>query len=169
MTALQARFADMLARQGISLQREKGLAHCPFHGPERTPSLSIDAERCIFHCFGCGVGGGVRKFAELVGESWSETCNDSRAAKARRARIHAEQRAREILRRRRDERLDTLYTELRPLWREAADAVELLALFHRQPHLGEQFPDLFAEIACEYGDLMFQVSVAEARLDGEVE
>lgn len=29
---------------------------CPFH-EERTPSFSLDAERGLFHCFGCGKGG----------------------------------------------------------------------------------------------------------------
>jgi DNA primase len=29
---------------------------CPFHD-ERTPSFSLDAERGLFHCFGCGKGG----------------------------------------------------------------------------------------------------------------
>jgi len=40
---------------------------CIFH-PDRTPSLSIDKTRGLFYCFGCGVGGGARRFAELVGE-----------------------------------------------------------------------------------------------------
>jgi len=29
---------------------------CPFHD-ERTPSFSVDAERGLYHCFGCGQGG----------------------------------------------------------------------------------------------------------------
>ena len=36
-------------------------ALCPFHS-EKTPSLIINPEREIFHCFGCGVGGNVFNF-----------------------------------------------------------------------------------------------------------
>lgn len=34
---------------------------CPFHG-EKTPSFSVNAERGIFKCFGCGVGGDAITF-----------------------------------------------------------------------------------------------------------
>lgn len=37
---------------------------CPFHN-EKTSSFSVNREKQIFHCFGCGVGGGVFKFIEL--------------------------------------------------------------------------------------------------------
>ena len=39
------------------------MAVCPFH-QEKTPSLSIDAERGLYHCFGCGKGGDVFKWIE---------------------------------------------------------------------------------------------------------
>ena len=45
-----------LKRTGTSY---KGL--CPFH-KEKTPSFSVSAEKQIFHCFGCGIGGDVIKF-----------------------------------------------------------------------------------------------------------
>src|SRR5882724_7708837 len=41
----------------------KGL--CPFH-KENTPSLSVSAVRQIFKCFGCGIGGDVFTFIELI-------------------------------------------------------------------------------------------------------
>ncbi|PIQ83775.1 MAG: DNA primase [Candidatus Omnitrophica bacterium CG11_big_fil_rev_8_21_14_0_20_63_9] len=36
-------------------------ALCPFH-KERTPSFTVNADKQIFHCFGCGVGGNVFSF-----------------------------------------------------------------------------------------------------------
>ena len=34
---------------------------CPFHG-EKTPSFTVNEEKGIFHCFGCGAGGSVFHF-----------------------------------------------------------------------------------------------------------
>ncbi len=36
-------------------------AVCPFH-PEKTPSFIVSADKQIFHCFGCGVGGNALTF-----------------------------------------------------------------------------------------------------------
>src|SRR5580765_2972833 len=43
-------------------RRHQGL--CPFHA-ERTPSFSVDEQKQLFYCFGCGVGGDVFKFVML--------------------------------------------------------------------------------------------------------
>ena len=54
----------------------RGLVRCIFHD-DSTESLSLDLERALFNCFGCGVGGGAKRFAELVGEaSWSMVHED---------------------------------------------------------------------------------------------
>ncbi|MFQ5850740.1 MAG: DNA primase [Candidatus Binatia bacterium] len=37
------------------------LGLCPFH-TEKTPSFTVNEEKGIFHCFGCGVGGNVFSF-----------------------------------------------------------------------------------------------------------
>ena len=39
----------------------KGL--CPFH-TEKTPSFTVNRDKGVFHCFGCGVGGDVVSFVE---------------------------------------------------------------------------------------------------------
>ena len=40
-------------------------ARCPFHA-ERTPSFIVSPDRGTYHCFGCGVGGGMFFFIEAL-------------------------------------------------------------------------------------------------------
>jgi DNA primase len=45
---------------GLSRRRRiRGLV--PLHN-ERTPSFYVSADRQVYHCFGCGAGGGVVNF-----------------------------------------------------------------------------------------------------------
>ena len=45
---------------------------CPFHN-EKTPSFSVSPDKQIYHCFGCGKGGGVVNFImEIEGLSFPE-------------------------------------------------------------------------------------------------
>ena len=51
----------------VVLQRrgQKYVGLCPFH-VEKTPSFTVDEEKSIFHCFGCGIGGNAANFKEMI-------------------------------------------------------------------------------------------------------
>jgi DNA primase len=98
---------------------------CPFHD-ERTPSFGIDPVEKLYHCFGCGAGGDVFKFAmETEGLDFAGALE----ALAERAGIELEREAedpREAERRSRRDRLLALLERtaayyVRVLW-ESAEA-----------------------------------------------
>ena len=63
-------FLVLLERHGAKLSRVsggRGVIRCLFHA-DQTASLSIDVERALFHCFGCGVGGGLLDLRRLLGD-----------------------------------------------------------------------------------------------------
>jgi DNA primase len=49
-----------IASQYTTLKRRgrKWVGLCPFH-TEKTPSFTVDDEKQLYHCFGCGVGGDI--------------------------------------------------------------------------------------------------------------
>lgn len=54
---------DLISSSGVSLV-EKGaswMGRCPFH-EDKSPSLSVNREKGLFNCFGCGAGGDVFDF-----------------------------------------------------------------------------------------------------------
>jgi DNA primase len=59
------------------------MAVCPFH-EEKTPSMSIDPARGLYHCFGCGKGGDVFSFVQ---ETQGVDFGDALELLARRAGI----------------------------------------------------------------------------------
>jgi len=122
----------------------------------------------VWNCFGCGASGGVKRFAELIGEPWADARGESRAAKAQRLRFQARRQAQAILERHAEERDKTLCAEHREAYGEMLGARDLLSLFHRHPGLVAEFPKLVVQTEREYGEALFQCTVLEARLDGEV-
>jgi len=62
--SLLERHLDLAPLRG----RRRGITHCPFHGADRHPSFSVDLDAAVFNCFSCGERGGLKRFAELVGE-----------------------------------------------------------------------------------------------------
>jgi hypothetical protein len=85
-----ARHLDLAPLNG----RRRGLVRCRFH-EDQSPSLSLDLDRGVFHCFGCGTGGGIKRFSELVGEappdfSARPHARESDLQRARREAMHRE-------------------------------------------------------------------------------
>ena len=154
----------------LTVRGPKGTGLCCFHD-EDTPSLSFDFSKGVFHCFGCGKGGGVKDFALAVGEPWGTTHHNTRerarfAVQARQR--HAEERARAILQRRKDEREAVLWAAYFEANDATSAAAELLALFHRRLDLADEFSLLATQTEREYGEALFRQSLIEARLAGEV-
>ena len=48
----------------IEKRGKEWMGLCPFH-EDRSPSLSVNEESRVWHCFGCGEGGDVFRFMEL--------------------------------------------------------------------------------------------------------
>lgn len=170
---LRERFLGLLERHvsGLRISGNRATGLCPFHD-DHNPSFRADLERGVWYCFACGKGGGVRDFTLLVGEGWENTRSESHTTRVRRAvfarRRHTEQQARSILQRRKDEKEDALWAEWCEASNEATQAADLLDLFHRRPDLAAAFPALLDKTEQEYSDALFQRSIQEARIAGEM-
>src|SRR5262249_33177457 len=157
---------DLLQRYvpKLTIRGKRATGCCPLH-PDHHPSFSADLEKCVWYCFPCGRGGGVRDFALALGEDWSTTRSEPRTAKIRRARVQAERQARAILEQRAEERDKELCAEHRQAYGAMLGARDFLTLFHRRPDLAAEFPDLVIHTEREYGEALFRCTVLGARLD----
>jgi DNA primase len=61
-----ANIVDVIS--GYTSLRKRGITYsglCPFH-QEKTPSFSVNADKGLYYCFGCGEGGDVVRFMERM-------------------------------------------------------------------------------------------------------
>ncbi len=66
--AIRDRVSIVEVVSGYVALKKAGRNHlglCPFHN-EKTPSFTVNEERGLFHCFGCGVGGTVFTFVMKI-------------------------------------------------------------------------------------------------------
>ena len=56
---------ELMASLGIELRQagSEYMGLCPFHD-DRNPSLAVNAEKGVWHCFGCGKSGNSYSFLE---------------------------------------------------------------------------------------------------------
>jgi len=59
--------AALVRAKGIELKKngKSYFGLCPFHN-DTNPSLSINPNKNLWQCFGCGAGGDVIRFVELI-------------------------------------------------------------------------------------------------------
>lgn len=65
---VQSEFLELFRQAGLYISSRPGdqVHVCPWHA-DTEASLSIHAEAALFHCFGCGAGGGIARLRALVG------------------------------------------------------------------------------------------------------
>ncbi len=119
-----------LASAYVSLRRSgrRYVGLCPFHA-ERTPSFTVDRERGLFYCFGCGAGGDVFDFFMRVHNlSFPEALREL----ARRAGVQLEERP-------------VGKGELEALYRVLEDASRFYRENLLHPHIGQRARDYLAQ------------------------
>ncbi|MEG2262740.1 MAG: CHC2 zinc finger domain-containing protein [Acinetobacter sp.] len=72
-TEINAAFkiVDLAAEFGISIPNSGQQICCPFHD-DSTPSFSVDFDRNIFKCFGCGIGGSFVEFYQCCQKKFKD-------------------------------------------------------------------------------------------------
>jgi hypothetical protein len=68
--------SEVIRSYGVEIRPggKEQIALCPFH-PDKNPSLSVNEDKGLFHCFGCGAGGDVFNFVQLIEKvSFKEAC-----------------------------------------------------------------------------------------------
>ena len=103
--------------EAVTTVRKRGRsfkAICPFH-QEKTPSVSLDPARGLFHCFGCGAGGDIFKF---VMESQAMSFNEAVEYLAQRAGVTL--------------RVDPAAARRRSERRRLTDAIEAAVVFYTE-------------------------------------
>src|SRR5512143_3100487 len=68
LQAIRERVSIVEVVSGYVTLKKAGRNHiglCPFH-TEKTPSFTVNDERGLFHCFGCGAGGTVFTFVMRI-------------------------------------------------------------------------------------------------------
>ena len=60
-------FVQLAEHTGVALKKLSAeyRGHCPFH-QDKTPSFSINPHKKLFYCFGCGAGGDLIKYVQLL-------------------------------------------------------------------------------------------------------
>ena len=77
------------AHVGLKRVGRNQVGLCPFHA-EKSPSFTVNDERGIFHCFGCGAGGNVFTFLmKMENATFPRSSSVWRAATASRSRSAA--------------------------------------------------------------------------------
>jgi hypothetical protein len=165
------RIEDVIKRYGVSLNRaNKG--KCPFHS-EKTPSFSVNTQKQIFKCFGCGKSGDVITFVcelysvgnrvacDIISKDFG-VCNQHNKPQTRYERIM-------VARRKEKERKESLMHKNDELLYKITN--ELYAHYfknlikHRPKCVGEELHEKFVEALQELPKQEYLLDLAEGYLD----
>jgi hypothetical protein len=153
-----------LVQADVALVERRGewWGQCPFHA-DTTPSFSVNAEKQVFYCFGCGASGDAIEYLRRArGYSYAE------AAKAvGRDLIPTDRELRRLTAKKRERELTRYYTwwhgKLRD-WNELLDLLRSYEITYRDQceKLGETMSDAsYSFWSTRLGDLYFQQTVME--------